>query len=170
MFIKRRQSEYFRDAQEKVSDKYCVLQVDYSENFSIVEQNEIQSAHWSRKQLSIFTAHAWTQPATYPIVLVSDDPSHDKWTVSKCLELILTRLQSLVPSIEELQVFSDGSASQFKQRFLMKNITHLAQRFHLKLAWNFFATSHGKGKKLRVVCSKKALSNKGTACAIEVER
>lgn len=49
VFIKRRQSEYFQNAQANVSDKYCVLQVDYSENFFVVEQNEIQSAHWSRK-------------------------------------------------------------------------------------------------------------------------
>ena len=145
VFVKRQQAEFFRNTKENVSDKRGLLQVDYSENFSIVEQNEIQSAHWSKKQLSVFTAHLWMQSNTYSMVIVSDDPSHDKWTVSKCMELILTKLKSLEPLLEELVIFSDGAASQFKQRYLLKNMTHIADQFDLQISWNFFATSHGKG-------------------------
>lgn len=122
------------------------MQVDCSENFALVEQNEIQSAHWSRKQISLFTAYIWTQSNNYPFVIVSDDPSHDKFTVSKCLEHIFTRLKLLLPSLNELIIFSDGSASQFKQRYLFKNLTFLAKQFSIGLSWNFFASNHGKGK------------------------
>ncbi|CAF1683341.1 unnamed protein product, partial [Rotaria magnacalcarata] len=120
-FVKRQQSQFFEMSKTNVTDKRCLLQVDYSENYSIVEQNEIQSAHWSKKQLSIFTAHFWAQSTTQSMVLVSDDISHNKYTVSKCIEHIINRLQLLVPSLDELIIFSDGSASQFKQRFLFKN-------------------------------------------------
>jgi hypothetical protein len=108
VFVKRQQADYFCSFQEMVSDNLCLLQMDYSENFSVVEQNEIQSAHWSKKQLLVFTAHLWIRSSNYPMVIVSDDPSHSKWIVSRCIELIL-------------------------------------HRFHLKLSWRFFATSHGKG-------------------------
>ncbi|CAF1424572.1 unnamed protein product [Adineta steineri] len=145
VFIKRQQSNYFEMSKKNVTDEKCVLQVDYSENFSIIEQNEIHSAHWSRKQLSIFTAYVWSQSKTYPLVIVSDDSSHDKFTVGKCLEHLFTRLKILLPSMKELIIFSDGSASQFKQRFLFKNLTYLANQFSLKLSWNFFASHHGKG-------------------------
>ena len=37
--------------------------------------------------------------------------------------------------------FSDGAASQFKQRFTLCEITQLEKN----LSWNFFATGHGKG-------------------------
>ena len=47
------------------------------------------------------------------------------------------------PSIKVLTVFSDGAGSQFKQRFLFSNLHYWEQ--DLKLTWNFFATSHGKG-------------------------
>ncbi|CAF3985084.1 unnamed protein product [Rotaria sp. Silwood2] len=146
VFIKRQQSNFFEMLKKDVTDEKCLLQVDYAENYSIIEQNEIQSAHWSRKQLSIFTAHVWSQSKTYPLVIISDDSSHDKYTVAKCLEHLFKHLKILLPSMKELIIFSDGSACQFKQRFLFKNLTYLADQFSLKLSWNFFASHHGKGK------------------------
>ena len=133
-------------AKNNVTGEQCIMQVDYSENFSHIEQNEIQSAHWSRKQLSIFTVYIWSQSKTLPIVIVSDDPTHNKYTVAKALERVFIHLKSLIPSIQELAIFSDGSASQFKQRFSFRNLPHIARRFSLKLSWNFFASHHGKGE------------------------
>jgi hypothetical protein len=146
VFIKRQQSKFFEVLKENSTDEQCLLQVDYSENYSLVEQNEIQSAHWSRTQLSIFTAHVWAGTTTYPMVIISDDPSHNKYTVAKCLEHILSRLKTLLPSLKEVAIFSDGSACQFKQRYLFRNLSYLANDFRLKLSWNFFASHHGKGK------------------------
>ncbi|CAF2260150.1 unnamed protein product, partial [Rotaria magnacalcarata] len=144
VFVKREQSKFFELIKQNVNDQSCLMQVDYSENFALVEQNEIQSVHWSRKQISLFTTYIWSQSNNYPFVIVSDDPSHDKYTVSKCLEQIFTRLKLLLPSLNKLVIFSDGSASQFKQRYLFKNLTILAKRFSIGLSWNFFASSHGK--------------------------
>ncbi|CAF1437694.1 unnamed protein product [Rotaria sordida] len=107
VFIKRQQSNFFEMLKKDVTDKKCLLQVDYAENYSIIEQNEIQSAHWSRKQLSIFTAHVWSQSKTYPLAIISDDSSHDKYTVAKCLEHLFNRLKVLLPSMKELIIFSD---------------------------------------------------------------
>ncbi|CAF4335640.1 unnamed protein product [Rotaria sp. Silwood2] len=142
VFIKRQQSNFFEMLKKDVTDEKCLLQLDYAENYSMIEQNQIQSAHWSRKQLSIFTAHVWSQSKTYPLVIISDDSSHDKYTVAKCLEHLLERSKILLPSMKELIIFSDGSACQFKERFLFKNLTHLADQFSLKLSWNFFASHH----------------------------
>lgn len=146
VFVKRQQSSYFEMIKANVTDKKCLIQVDYSENFAIIDQNEIQNAHWSRRQLSLFTAYLWSNSITQPMVIVSNDISHNKFTVSQCLEHVLKRLQLLVPSLQEVIVFSDGSASQFKQRFLFKNLSFLAEKFKISLSWNFFASHHGKGK------------------------
>ncbi|CAF4558071.1 unnamed protein product, partial [Rotaria sp. Silwood2] len=45
---------------------------------------------------------------------------------------------------QELVIFSDGSASQFKQRYLLKNLSFLAKKFDIQLSWQFFASHHGK--------------------------
>ena len=50
-----------------------------------------------------------------------------------------------IPSIKVLNVFSDGAGSQFKQKKLFSNLHYWEQDHHLKLTWNFFATSQGKG-------------------------
>ena len=61
------------------------------------------------------------------------------------MEHILTHLKSKYPSMKALIVFSDGPTSQFKQRFLFSNLHSWQEEHDLKLTWNFFATSHGKG-------------------------
>ena len=40
----------------------CITKIDYVENYSVVEQNVVQSGYWSKTQLSIFTAHSWAKP------------------------------------------------------------------------------------------------------------
>ncbi len=146
IFVKQQQSNVFEMLKDNSTNERCLLQVDYSENFFLVEQNEIQSAHWGRTQLSIFTAHVWAGTSTYPMIIVSDDSAHNKYTVAKCLEHVLSRLKTLLPLVEQVDVFSDGTASQFKQKYLFKNLSHLTDDFGLELSWNFFASHHGKGR------------------------
>lgn len=69
----------------------------------------------------------------------------DRKRKQKCLDHIITNLKVMIPTLKELIVFSDGSASQFKHRYLFKNLTFLAEQFSIKLSWNFFASNHGKG-------------------------
>ena len=57
VYIKREQSKYFEESKANTNKKKIVIQVDYSENFDIKQQDEVQSAHWSTKSVSIFTAH-----------------------------------------------------------------------------------------------------------------
>ncbi|CAF0992261.1 unnamed protein product [Didymodactylos carnosus] len=144
VFIKREQSKYFESIKLNTTDQYCLLQYDYSENFSTVHQNGIQLAHFSKKQLSLFTAHVWAGAQNYSYVLVFNNQTHNKHTVSQCLDHIFTHSQSSLPNPQEIVIFSDGSASQFKQRFLFKNLTTLARDFNFLLSCHFFATSHGK--------------------------
>ena len=146
VFVKRQQSSFFEMEKANVGEKKCIIQVDYSENFSLIDQNEIQTAHWSRRQLSLFTTYLWTNSIDQAFVIVSNDITHNKFTVSQCLERVFKRAKSLVPSLNEVVMFSDGSASQFKQRYLFKNLSVLADKFDISLSWNFFASHHGKGR------------------------
>ncbi|CAM4793442.1 unnamed protein product [Rotaria magnacalcarata] len=59
VYIKRKQSQYFEDIKTNARDNTVVCQVDYAENFSMDNQDQIQSAHWGKKFVSIFTAYAW---------------------------------------------------------------------------------------------------------------
>ncbi|CAF3384637.1 unnamed protein product [Rotaria socialis] len=125
--------------------KKVLLQVGYTENFEIDQQDAFQSAYWNTKMLSIFTAHAWCGANNYPFALVRDNVTHDKYCVAVCLNNTITKLKQYLLDLEEIVSFSDGPASQFKQRYLLQNMTQMMVEHTLKLSWNFFATSYGKG-------------------------
>ena len=145
-FIKRKQSSHFEAEKSKANGKHIVLQVDFAENYSIIQQNEIQSGHWAHNQVTLFTACAYTNQNTVSsYVVVSDDLVHGKFQVATFLDKIIKDIKKECPNSESIAFFSDGAASQFKQRYLFHNITHFEEDYGLKVSWNFFATSHGKG-------------------------
>ena len=48
-------------------------------------------------------------------------------------------------SVKVLQLWSDGPSSQFKNHFIAAAIPWFEEKYSIKLCWNFFASSHGKG-------------------------
>ena len=47
--------------------------------------------------------------------------------------------------LKEIIYFSDGAASQYKNRKKSSNLCHHKLDFGVKAKWHFSATSHGKG-------------------------
>ena len=73
------------------------------------------------------------------------DITHDKFVVDAALKIILNHVNSVLSNVKEINCFSDGAASQFKQRFHFRNLIQVANQYNIINSWNFFATSHGKG-------------------------
>jgi hypothetical protein len=65
--------------------------------------------------------------------------------VDVALKIILSHIKKALPNIKEINCFSDGAASQFKQRFHFRNVIQIADEHDIQLSWSFFATFHGKG-------------------------
>lgn len=55
VFVKRQQAKYFEQRVKTLTNKEAVIQVDFAENYACKYQDEIQSAHWSQEQVTIFT-------------------------------------------------------------------------------------------------------------------
>lgn len=102
-----------------------------------------------------------------PTVIVSDNTKHTKHEIASYLYKILTKLP---PSVKILKIWSDGPTSQFKNKYTVALIKLLENRFKIKVYWNFFATSHGKGcvdgigaavknRVRRLVKSRQAIAN-----------
>ena len=144
-YVKRKQSKYIKDLISGVNKKKVLLQVDFSENTSITTQNEVQSAHWAHGSATLFTAHAWVSDGvTESMVFISDDRNHTKYSVFVFMQRIFNHLKQKYDCIEQLDVFTDGASSQFKQRFLFSNLYAWQEEHEFKIKWHFFATSHGK--------------------------
>lgn len=50
-----------------------------------------------------------------------------------------------VPKCHKIDIFSDGAASQYKNKYNLINLASFEKDFNVKAEWHFFATSHGKG-------------------------
>ena len=145
VYTKREQSKFFEHLKTNVTDETIVWQVDFAENFNLKRQKEIQTAHWNTIPLSIFTAFVWSKKGNFSFALPSLDVSHDKIVVNVALEIILNHIGTVLPNVKEINCFSNRAASQFKQRFLFRNLIQTSDEHKIKLRWHFFEISHGKG-------------------------
>jgi len=145
-FVKMKQSQSFESAKANVCNETAEIQVDFFRELCFEQQQEIQSAHWSTSQATVFTAYVWLPDKHgMSVAIVSDYLEHDKYAVHTFLSCLLNTVKSKHPLLKEIQFFSYGAGSHFKQKFLFVNLTFLQEEFSVKPSWHFFATSHGKG-------------------------
>lgn len=53
-------------------------------------------------------------------------------------------MSTLPHSVDAIRIFSDQCAEQFKNKFLAHSLVFLADKFNLKIEWNYTASQHGK--------------------------
>ncbi len=127
---------------------------DFAENYSFVLQDEIQGYHWTNSQATI---HPFVVYHRFPIegnestdlkeisfVVISDHLSHDTVVVHHFQCKLIEFLKEIMPFIKVIY-FSDGAASQYKNRKNFINLANHEADFGMPADWHFFATSHGKG-------------------------
>ena len=143
-FTKQKQADAYESHKKalQTNTKMAVLQMDFAENFSTLWQDEVQSAHWNKKQITVFTSVLWQQDSCTSAVTVSDDLTHSRDSVIVFLDNLLNHF---LDSCDTLQIWSDGPSSQFKNCYIAAVLPWLENKHHIKIYWNFFATSHGKG-------------------------
>ena len=146
-YTKRMQAETYNKerqsagTQSEFSSNAAFLQMDFSENYTCVSQDEIQSAHWRQTQVSLFTTALWHSGILHPIVIASDNLNHSKDTIVAYVDFLLDNIPSTTKSVS---IWSDGPSSQFKNRFIAAALKNLQDKHTIQITWNFFATSHGK--------------------------
>lgn len=149
-YIKKVQEQFFIEKIEALKDNpnetYAVMQIDFAENYSITHQDEIQAAHWSHRQVAIFTCCVWLPSGVVKsYVVISDDTSHSKYCVYTFLRQILGDVKSCHPKIDLVMIFSDNCAGQFKSKSTISTLIKLKDEHDLEVEWNFFSSSHRKG-------------------------
>ena len=89
----KKQSEaYVQNLKEaKETDSVGVLQIDFSEHFSIFWQNEAQTTHWNKKQITIFSCF-WHKDLCESAVVISDDLHHCKDSIILFIDNILQNI------------------------------------------------------------------------------
>ena len=107
--------------QVETNDSTAVLQTDVAENCSTFWQDEVQSAHWHKNQITVFIAALWQSVSCASAMVVSDDRSHSRDCVIVFLEHLIKQI--LNENIAALHIWSDGPSSQFKNRYIAATLS-----------------------------------------------
>ena len=116
--------------------------MDFAENYTCQYQDEIQAAHWSQEQVTLFTLAIWVKDSANKTtcnshVIVSDDHSHEKTSIAVFMDLVVnTFVKQSYPQVKVVDIFSDEPNSQFKNEY-MANFYSTLQRKGLQIKWHF---------------------------------
>lgn len=148
IFNIRWQYRAYRELREKLADNECLIHVDFSENYGCKYTNEVQSVHFggSHQQATLHTGVLYTSSQS-PLSFCSISPSrrHDPSAIWAHLYPVLDMVKEKFPLVQRLHFFSDGPATQYKQKgnFFLLCTEPFKRGFDI--SWNFFEASHGKG-------------------------
>ena len=130
-----------------VGTKSAIIQVDFSENYTNTQQNEIQSAYFGHDNFSLYTVCVWfpdgNQVKSKTFCIISDNLTHSKFYVLHYNKLIIQEVRQIVADLQTVHFWSDGCAAQFKSRFCFYLLSMYPT--DLRITWNFFESHHGKG-------------------------
>lgn len=149
-FIAKQQGAFLNNTKENLHDSEFVVTCDFSENYSIVLQDEAQSYHWTSQQITIHPFVIYYKQEDniehLSFVIISDCLQHNTvavYTFEKKLISYLTNKFQKLP--KKIFYFSDGSAAQYKNKKNFLNLCLHEEDFNIKAEWHFSATAHGKG-------------------------
>ena len=117
IFNKRQQHSPYVNIRENLMERELLINLDFSENYSNRNQNEIQSAYFGNNSFSLFTACAFynNQCKTEKVSVAITTEGSDKSKVAS-ISSVDFLIQFLQPKIETdtTHIFSDGYAAQFR--------------------------------------------------------
>ena len=144
------QQKYMNNLKSSLKSKTeIIVQGDFAENFSYVVQDEIQSFHWDNKQATLHPFIAYRRLADESlqhrnVCILSYVTEHNTYTVYAFLQVLLEYLKAEFPEVQKVYYFTDGCASQYKNKSNFINLCNHVKDFGIQAEWHFFATSHGK--------------------------
>ena len=129
-----------------------IVVADFSENYSFVLQDASQGFHWNNSQATLHPFVAYYMESNelreLSFVIISDCLHHDTIAVYTFQKSFINFLKTFLPTHlhpSKLIYFSDGAASQYKNRKNFSNLCFHQEDFGISAEWHFSATSHGKG-------------------------
>ena len=147
-YIAKCQTKYLKRRKEELPDDCALVLGDFAENYTFVVQDEIQSFHWSKLYCTLHPVVVYYKEngklAQNSFCFISDYLEHDTEFVFVIQRELLKILKETVPTITEVEYFSDGCAAQYKNYKNMLNLCRHKVDFGIDATWVFFATSHGK--------------------------
>ena len=124
--IKQIQSLQFQE--DLQNPEAHVLQIDFSMSYSCEYQNEIQSVLWSHESVMSFTAAMTYKAECKTFLIVSDSRDKGKDTVTVFIDFLYSHFGAT--DATEGIIWSDGPSSEFKNKYMVKFLQSLSQKYN----------------------------------------
>ena len=118
-FITRSQSQYLNKLKENLQCGEVIILEDFAENFSFIEQDEIQGYHWNNQQCRLhpivlyYCKENESDLVSTSICSISDDLKHDVNFVYKVMKDTIKYIHdNITEALSKRHYFSDGCAGQ----------------------------------------------------------
>ena len=142
---------------DSLPQDHATLEMDFSENYTTLMQEEAQSLHWGKTQCAIHSCVIWRpsiptdQTSDSHVkehwMLISDDLNHDFHFVQHSVsKIIMPELKKMGCNISVLHQKTDGCGQQYKSKNCFGDISRSDSDLGVKLVANFSASGHGKGE------------------------
>ncbi|XP_036929141.1 uncharacterized protein LOC119005523 isoform X2 [Acanthopagrus latus] len=150
LFNIQRQFTYYRELKRGMTDRECLIHVDFSENYTCKHSSKIQAEHVepNQQQATLHAGVLHVGGVEEHVCFATISPSKEKGPAAiwSHLSPILDLVKTSCPNVTVVHFFSDGRCTQYSQKgnfYLF--CTKLQQCGFQSGTWNFFEASHGKG-------------------------
>ncbi|KAH9378665.1 hypothetical protein HPB48_008499 [Haemaphysalis longicornis] len=140
-YIRRTQPIAINEANRCERRSSILLHFDFAENWTVILPNEVQSYHWHKTQVSLFTCVVTRRKSVQSFAVVSDDMQHDAAHACYAFHKVNECLEESAPVYSHVVYVSDGAASHFKNKY---QLYELSRANYTSAKWLFSATGHGK--------------------------
>lgn len=120
-FISEMQSKFLKESKEKLAQNEFIVISDFAENYTFLVQDEIQAYHWANDQCTmhpfcIYFKNEDNELQTVSLVVVAESLAHNYVSVYLFQMKLFEFLRSKFDAIDKVTFFSDGAASQYKNK------------------------------------------------------
>ena len=122
---------------------------DYSENYSNIQQGEIQRAYFGHDSFLIFTVCCYLRKdgdlINENITIISEASDYSRIVAFRCINKVFdfVREKHNLPPEVTLHIWSDGWAGQFRSRYAFALVSQTDSK--LEVNWYYSERHHGKG-------------------------
>ena len=133
-FISKSQSVYLKSIKKNLALDSVIILLDYSENYSFIYQDAIQSVHWDNTQATLNPIVVYINVNGKIIVnsfcIISDHLTHNTLAAHSFIKVVLDYIKVNYVNIKRVIYFSDG-ASQYENYKNMINLCKYYNDFNL---------------------------------------
>lgn len=140
------QSRTYTHLKNNLPENWALLVVDFSKNKEVLNQDEIKSAHWVKKQITMHPTVTYYKESDgtrkrFVLTHFSDLLQHSGHMAEFILQDVIKNLKLLYPNIKHFVVWSDGCSAQYKGKYAFSYLSK-----SVDIERSYFGSEHGKGE------------------------